>query len=182
MKANPYETPSELIEQDPRSSSTRTAAQRHVRMALLIMLLPAAYNFVCFNFSPSFDQIEFPNRSLYRMANLIGFGLIAAAVWWFGLTLFEFVTRGIHSIVARKSKLAEWQRELYSNLQRAPGLAIPGAVLWAVWVLAFYQLQIKFYLVSVPVAIAAHLLAAWLYLPLAYQWFQIERHARQNST
>ena len=57
-----------------------------------------------------------------------------------------------------------------------PGPAFSGgAVLWAIWVAAFYQLGIGFYTVSLPIGIAAHLLAAGLYIPLFYRWYKVER-------
>ena len=106
--------------------------------------------------------------------NSIGLALAVAAVWFYGLAALELISRVIHSILARSSKVDDWVKSLYWTIRRFPVFAIFGAALWAIWVFAFYQLNMRFYAVSVPIGIAAHLLAAGLYIPLAYQWFRLE--------
>lgn len=159
------------------------AAQRSVRIALLILLVPAVYNFICFNFPSNANQIDVPFRSVfYRTFNLIGLVLIASAIWRFGLPVLEFVTGGIHSIVARNSKIDDWKATLYIIVRRLSMFSIPGAALWALWVAMFFQLQFNFFAVSVPIGIGAHLLAAGLYVPLIYRWYIMERSARRIAT
>jgi len=182
MSTNPYESPKVQATQRLTPNEDRVTALRNVRIALLILLVPAIYNFICFNFPSSADRIEFPAHSVYRTANSIGLTLVVLFIWFFGLTILEFVTGGIHSIAARKSKLAKWKATLYVTLRRAPLFAVPGAALWAIWIAAFYQLHLGFYTVLVPIGIAAHLLAACLYVPLIVRWYKIERSAAQQMT
>jgi hypothetical protein len=146
------------------------------------MVIPAIYNFICFNFPPIGNRIQLPVHGVYRIMNSFGLVLVVAAIWLFGLTALEFSTGVIHSVVARKSKLDDWKESLYAVLRRTPFFAVPGAVLWATWVIAFYRLQLGFYTVSVPIGIAAHLLAAGLYVPLIYKWYSMERSVATRMT
>lgn len=148
--------------QNARPNQERQAALRRVRIALLLLLVPAIYNFISFSSCPNGNRIGLRIHGISQTLNSNGFILIVAATWFFGLRAFELVTGGIHSIVARNSKLSDWKEPLYINLRRAPFFAVPGAVLWAICVMAFYQLQLGFYPVSVPIGIAAHILAACL--------------------
>lgn len=170
MSINPYESPRFPAVQRLPVNEGRATALRSVRIALLILLVPAVYNFICFNF-------QLPTPFVYRAINTIGLLLIVIAVWFFGLAVLEFACRGIHSIAARNATLEDWKATLYVILGRTPWFAIPGAALWAIWVLAFYQLDVAFYDVSLPVGIAAHVLGACLYVPLIYRWYRLERTA-----
>lgn len=175
MSTNPYESPQSQAEPRLTPNEARWIARRSVRVALLILLAPALYNFICFNFTPNANRPERSIYAVYRTLNSLGFVLTVAGVWFFGLTVFEFVTGGFHSIYARNSRLEDWKETLYTILRRIPFFAVPGAVLWAIWVMAIYQLQLGFYFVSIPIGIAAHLLAACVYVPLFYRWYKLER-------
>jgi hypothetical protein len=177
MNTNPYESPQSHAVVQPMPNKERGAANRSVRIALSIMLIPALYNFISFNFALADTLHEAPSFVVYRTFNFIGLLLIVVAIWLLGLKFLEFLTGGIHSVVARKSNLKDWNGALYSIVRRLPFFAIPGAALWAVWVWAFYQLQLGFYSISVPIGIGAHLLAACLYVPLIYRWYKMERTA-----
>lgn len=175
MSTNPYEPPQSQAEPRLTQNEARLIALRSVRIALLILLAPAFYNFICFNFTPNANRAELPIYAIYRILNSLGFLLTVAAVWFFGLKIFEFVTGGFHSIYARNSMLEDWKETLYTILRRVPFFAIPAAVLWAIWVMAIYQLTLGFYVVSIPIGITAHLLAACLYVPLIYRWYKLEQ-------
>jgi len=174
MNTNPYESPkSQATLQSPHSEE-RTTALRSVRIALLMMLAPAIYNLIYFSFSADTNRIEIPIHSIYRTLNTIGLVAITTAIWFFGLAALDFVTGGLHSVFSRRTTLDNWKTTLYIILRRAPFFAFFGAVLWAIWVAAVYQFGFEFYTVSVPIGVAAHLLAAGLYLPLIYQWYKVE--------
>ena len=112
MSTNPYESPKVQTAQQSTPNEARVTALRNVRISLLIMLIPAVYNFICFNFPSSDNRIDLPIHSVYRAINSIGLVLIVSAIWFFGLTALEFVTGGFHSIVARKSKLDDGKATL----------------------------------------------------------------------
>ena len=179
---NPYESPRSEATHWLPPSDERIVAKRNVRIALLIMLAPAIYNFICFNFPAHPNRIELPIHSVFRSINGIGFVAITIAIWFLGLPTLEFFTGGFHTVFGRNSKLDDWRTILYLILRRAPVFAVCGAVLWALWVAAFYQLGIGFYTVSVPIGIAGHLLAAGLYVPLFYRWYKTERSSAPRMT
>lgn len=143
-------------------------------MTSLLLLVPAAYNVYLFNFFQG-DGTTIP--TLFRLFNTIGFACVGAMAWFCGLGLLEYLTGTIHSLVARKSTRDDWQHALYATLRPAPRLALAGAVLWTIWDVAIYQLHLDFNSVSIPIGIAAHLLAACLYLPLVYRWYKLEHQA-----
>ena len=177
MSTNPYESPEVLTALQSTPNVDRVKALRSVRIALLILLVPAVYNFVCFNLYLNPRRIQLPLHSVYVTVNSLGIVLITFVIWCFGLAILEFVAGGLHSILARKSLLDDWKSTMYVIVRRAPKFAVAGAVLWVIWVAAFYQLRLDFYVVSVPVGVAAHLLAACLYIPLFYRWYRIEHTA-----
>ena len=183
MSTNPYASPKSHTAPWITPSRARALAQRNVRIALLIMLAPAIYNFICFSFPPTGpDRIELTIHHIYRMANGIGLLAIVVAIWCLGLRLLEFFTGGFHTVFGRNSKIEDWMTTLYQILRRAPVFAVCGAILWTIWVAAFYQLGFGFYAISVPIGIAAHLLAAGLYVPLFYRWYKIERSLKTRMT
>ena len=178
MSTNPFESPSSPAQQRPSQNEPRNAARRNMKTALLMLLPAALYNFACFNFPLT---ATLPIHRLYQAVNSLGLISIVAFVWFFALTCLEGITGGIHTMVARNSSLAAWKKELYAILRRLPSFAIPGTVLWTIWVAAVYQLRIGFYAVSVPVGVAAHILAACLYIPLVYRWYKLEQQRPSNS-
>lgn len=175
MNTNPYEPPKAPAALTAMPNEERQTANLGVRIALVILLIPAIYNFICFNFPFSGNRVGFPVHGVFLTVNAIGLVLTAAGIWFFGLKLLEVLTGGIHFIVARKSKIDDWNEALYAIARRMPYFAVPGAVLWAIWVFGFYQLHLGFYIVSIPIGIMSHVLAAFLYVPLIYRWYKMER-------
>ncbi len=177
MLGNPYRPPRPVLPADDAlNESDRNLARRKTRLAVGILTLPAVYNVLSFNFRIGADASALVNI-IYRSVNLIGFTLLILIVWYMGLNVFEFVTRICHRLIARNSTLEEWRKTLYQTILRSTPFAMVGAIVWAIWVLAIYQANVDFYVVSVPVAILSHLLAAGLYLPLILNWFKLEREA-----
>lgn len=186
MIQNPYQPPAVLAcaeEQSVPSPSEfiklRAAALFHVRLILGILLVPAIYNFVCFNYpSSAISPIPPTIHLLFRLVNGVGLIIIVATVYYAGLWLFEAFTRASHAIFSRQPTLSLWLEALYATFIRSAPYAVAGAILWAIWVYGFYQTNVDFMLLSVPVGILAHVLAAALYLPLIYRWYRIERDGK----
>jgi hypothetical protein len=175
MFANPYAPPESDSTGKPDSSGSRGIARRCLRIASLILLAPAVYNFICFSYSADQAPFELRIQNLYRLINGCGIFSTSVVIWFLGLTLLEFLTIGIHMFFGRNSSIEAWKAALYQILGRAPLFALLGAMLWAFWVAAFYQLGVGFHAISVPIGIAAHLLAAGLYIPLIASWYKLER-------
>ena len=177
MIPNPYASPKSDSTDLHASSPSRRLAQRCLRLALLILLAPATYNFICFSYfiARGPDELRIQNGHAWiTWANGFGFCLTAVAIWSLGLPLLELLTVVIHRIFGRAASVDAWKEALYQALSRAPLFSVLGAVLWTLWVAAIYQLGVGFYAVSVPIGVAAHLLAAGLYVPLFLRWYTLE--------
>jgi hypothetical protein len=172
---NPYSSPSEFVEDRSTIAAARLSALRCVRVSLLILLVPGIYNFIWFHHIDTSNRTIQAVNQVLQILGGIGVALIAWAVWALGLAVLERLTGWLHRWCSRRADREAWETVLYQTLRRAPVLAFFGAILWALWVFGFYQLQIDFTLISVPTGILAHLLAAAIYLPLLYRWYRLER-------
>jgi hypothetical protein len=171
MSDNPYQTPQSVAELYSLRTTVRMVAERRVRAASLILLVPAIYNFVCFSYAIGNSQIVYPFFVISLAMNSLGFIFVVATVWFFGLKILERITWLAYRLMSRKDNLDDWLKALYLALDQTPMFAVLGAILWTMWVVGFYHLQVGFYAISVPIGIVAHLLAAALYLPLFYRWY-----------
>ncbi len=178
MSTNPYESPKSTFEQPTGTGGHRYQAFRSLRAAFAILLLPAIYNYYCFD-AQAFGAsgIELPIHSVYRTINVLGFLICGAITWCVGLPVIEWVSNLIRIMFARETDSDAWNRVLYVSLKRVTLLSIPGAVLWAIWVFGFYQLNVDFVTISYAIGIPAHILGACLYLPLLCGWYRLARSA-----
>lgn len=178
LSDHPYEPPQQPFVPAATDLPERRQAIGDVRKALVILLLPAVYNFLSFSRLPTDDRVTGSLMLVLRVLNAVGLCILLASIWWFGLSILELITSLVNSLTGQRRKLPEWKQELYKVLRRMPQLAWAGAVLWVVWTIAFYQLDVDFYLISVPIGIAAHVLAAALYLPLFFAWYRLATEPR----
>jgi hypothetical protein len=112
--------------------------------------------------------------SVTALIVVTGFGI----AWFFlGLGILETLTRVLHSVFSKKETVSPWIKQLHIVCKQSLLFALPGALLWVFWVYGFYFLEIEFYALSVPVGVAAHVLAAGFYLQLFVRWFLVERAA-----
>lgn len=174
MSINPYQPPSSSPATETDFAALRAIARQAVRRSLLILSVPAFYNYCAFDAQAIVGAGTPPGLALlYRAANLLGSVVGGALVWFLGLPLIELFSHGLRLLVARTADASVWNRTLYEALRRSPYLAVPGAVLWAVWVFGFYQLRIDIVTISWVVGVPAHLLAAALYFPLICRWCRL---------
>ena len=175
-RANPYEAPRSLDSlplETTASSATRRIGIWCLRISLLFLVIPAAYNTAHFNAEVF---IGWPNPLIslvFQLTNWFWLVVTGLALWFGGLWLLEGVTGLAHRWCSRRDTRLSWKEALYATLQTAPILASFGALTWGFWVFAFYQLQWNFYLISIPAGILGHGLAAALYLPLFYRWYRL---------
>ena len=179
MNNNPYLPPSSSATQPPELTTREVAALR-LRTAIFILAIPAAYNLIAFAFSPSFHRRVIPMPPFFQIVNCVGFIVVTAVVWWLALPTLELLTTAIHAVLSRRSPLTDWKEALYRSLRSAPLLASFGGLLWIAWIVGFYMFALGFYFVSIPLAISGHVLAACLYVPLIYRWYQLEHSASPN--
>ena len=173
---NPYAPPEASTEPDNQQS--RSSAARGLRLSLAALLFPALYNFAWYH---ALLSVPTGVANVYGFINGLGLAVLIIAIWFFGLAAFELAARLLFKLFARYSKIEEWNSILYSSLNASPGFALCGAALWILWIVAFYELEVSFYTVSIPVGITAHLLAAGLYLPMFHRWFCLEKAAKSST-
>ncbi len=174
-RENPFEVPRSLVSlsfETALPSGARRLGIWHLRISLLFLLIPAAYNTAHFN-AAAF--VGWPNpliSLLFQLTNWFWLIVTGLALWFGGLWLLEGVTGLAHGWCSRRDTRLSWRQALYTTLQTAPLLATFGALTWGFWVFAFYQLKWDFFLISIPAGILGHGLAAGLYVPLFYRWYR----------
>ena len=179
MTENPYQSPDVPSEAVNAGSSLRKRARLSFRVAALVLLIPAVYNYWEFDANViASSRLPGDLANLYRMINVLGFIVGGSLIWFLGVPLLEATSRLIRIVFANGTDRTAWLETLYRSLNRTAFLAIPGAALWVIWVFVFYQKQMNFYTVSWAVGIPSHLLAACVYLPLIHGWYRL---APQNT-
>lgn len=179
---NPYASHKTTLDRTPPDTdAARRRARFHVRASLLLLLIPGVFNYFCFDAAVMHvhlaDGTSYPRplAGLFRTVNIGAITLLALFVWCLGLGAFELATKLLHRVFSRGAELSAWNAVLYQTLAQAGYFAAAGAVLWLIWIVAYYILGVGFFTISCPVGILAHLLAAGLYLQLFYRWYRIER-------
>ena len=180
VEHNPYQVTADL--EPAPVSPLRRSALGSLRASWMILLPAALFNHLAFDPGALMGPwTPTGGLSLLRVANLLGFITGSVAIWFWLLPLLENVALLIRRVVASRTLRPAWLEALYRSLRPAGFLALPGTVIWALWVVGFYYLKIDFVLISVMAAIPAHLLAACLYLPLLFRWGQLWWQARPHA-
>lgn len=179
--SNPYASPNVEEVLPVVLLDTKGKALRSLRISLVLLLIPAAYNFGSYSMSLS-PKVHGDFLKLLTYGGLVGIALAITAIWLLGLPLLELITYVLHAIFGRRSSLAQWKQELYLTVRRLPWFAIPGAMIWSAWTFAFYQVGLDFMAISLPAAVAAHIIGALVYFPLLYRWYVLEKLAAQSSS
>jgi hypothetical protein len=174
MIENPYQSPQFWGETVNAEPSLRKRARRAFRVATLVLLIPAVYNYWAFD-AHAIASSGLPSElaSVYRTIDILGFVVGGTLIWLLGVPILEAIARLLRVLFANGTDRAAWQDILYRSLNWAAFLAIPGAALWAIWVFGFYQMKVDFYAISWAVGVPAHLLAACWYLPLIRGWYRL---------
>jgi hypothetical protein len=140
----------------------------------LVLLVPAVYNYWAFDTHViATSRLPSDLAILYRTVNVLAFFVGGSLIWFLGVPLLETTARLVRIVFAHGADRTAWQETLYRSLSWTAFVAIPGAILWVIWVFAFYQKKMNFSTISWAVGIPAHVLAACLYLPLIYGWYRL---------
>lgn len=176
MIENPYQSPDASSETVNAGPCLREQAGRSFRIATLVLLIPAVYNYWAFDaYVIGSSRLPSDLANLCRLLNVLGFIVGGSLIWFLGVPLLETSARLIRTVFANGTDRTAWLETLYRSLNWSAFLAIPGAVLWMIWVFVFYQKNMDLYTISWAVGIPAHLLAACLYLPLILGWYRLAR-------
>lgn len=178
MSTNPYQSPSEL----PREPDHRPWALWSLRIAVVLLVGAGLLNYAAFDATYLANRFPRDVAAFYRGANLIGITLVAVFCWEFLFPVLVRMGQLVRRFVAPQVDAARWDDAFYKSLKPAALLAIPGALLWCVWVVGFYHLRMDFMTLSIAVGVPAHLLAAGLYIPLIVRWFKLSREETAETT
>lgn len=179
MADNPYRAPDQqstasIAKPSDVDPDLRTATQSTVRRSLLLMLIPAMYNYYEFDKSvvaslPGYAPV------LFRTISPAAIFVVAVLIWFGGTRLLELAGSVFRSLLAAHVDKGRWLNELHHSTARVVYLMIPGAFLWLFWVFAFYRVHLNFYVLSWSVGLIAHSLGACWWGPLAMQWYRISK-------
>ncbi len=172
MTENPYQSPEFGGQAVVAEARLRTQARRSFRLSAMVLFLPAVYNFWAFD-ARVITPLPVDLANLCRTANILGCVIVGGLIWFLGVPCLEAIARLLRIVFARGADGTAWDEVLYRSLNRTEYLAIPGAVLWTIWVFGIYQTHSDFYTISWTVGVAAHLLAACWYLPLIHGWYRL---------
>lgn len=181
METNPFQSPvatdqakeNSVASQQLAESKRRTVIS--VRAAILILLLAGLFNLYAFDYFLTQNMITPRVQMGVRVFNLVGIAMITLLCWFLFVPALEVLGRFVRHFSGRHSDVAAWNDAIYRSLRPAIYLAIPGAIVWGIWVFGFYFVHFDFLTLSYAVGIPAHLLAAALYLPLIFRWYTLAR-------
>lgn len=172
MTENPYESPKCMGETAIAPTTLQVQATRSFRAMAFVLLLPAIFNYWEFD-AHVVSRLPGLLAGNCRSANVLGFVVGVALVWFFAMPALETLARFVRIIFAGGTDRAAWQEILYRSLNRALYLAVGGAVLWGIWVFGFYEMKSDFQTISWAVGVPAHVLAACWYVPLIGRWYRL---------
>jgi hypothetical protein len=152
-----------------------------MHVAIAMLLIPALYNYWAFD-ALAVSPLPADLARLFRTFYLLGMAIAFALIWLVALPGLEVIARLARIVFAREIEPAAWLEVLHKKLTAAPYLAIPGAALWAIWVFGIYQMHLDFHSLSWAVGVPAHILAACLYLPLLFAWYQLSRSPAHSAS
>lgn len=178
MEANPYLPPqSDSVPVATAIDPDRKRARIQLRLTLLILSVPWAFNFYCFDVSIVANTRNEYFRVWYtqvaRPVNLISAVALWIALFFATLPLLLLLARALRAVFAQHVPWSDWLVPLYRSIRLAPWLAVLGALTWLAWCGGFYIAKSNFYTVSIPAGISGHLCAAVFYLPLLYGWIRL---------
>lgn len=177
MNSNPYESPREFAAEaktDPEQSPLRLEARRSFRKGLLILAVPTFFNYLLYDLEIS-SHLSGAAEWLPRLGNVTSIVVAFVVAWFFGMAIVETFVGFARSLVRPQANQSEWFAAFYRACNKLPFFTIVGAGLWFAWLIGFYIIGLNFFVLSWPIGILAHIVAACWYLPLVYRWWKTPR-------
>lgn len=178
---NPYRSPATIDQPAPAAPLLRADALFRFRVAVTLLLIAAFANAF---FRPRFLYMVTSVMLIKYRIGLLDF-LFISAIGFFAMTgafnALERLAKLLRRIFAANSDPEAWNNAIYNAFRPAIPLGLAGALLWIIWVIAFFELRINFYVISYAVGIPAHLLAACVYLPMLSGWFKAARTTAEKA-
>ncbi|GAA4427269.1 hypothetical protein [Bremerella cremea] len=174
---NPFQSPTPTAEPGPKGNSSRQSALVSLRLAIVMLTAAGLVNYHAYDTMAMGPHVSlFGLMIMMRVFQLVLVGLLVIGCWLLLLPTLEVIAERLRSWFAKHVDAETWNEALYRSLAPAAILALPGSILWIVWVIGFYYLKAPFLLISYAVGIPAHLLAACIYVPLLYRWYHLWRY------
>ncbi len=173
MHLNPYQSPTTYDR--AVSWPAREQALWRFRMAFLVLLVGALWNYCAFD-AIATEDMPAGFALVMRVINTLAFIGGSLLIWFLALPFLEGIAAIVRNLAARHTDPQAWNEVLYRALNRTLLLAIPGSLLWIVWVWGFYLAQVDFFVISWAIGVPAHLLGACLYVPLLVGWYRLARN------
>jgi hypothetical protein len=187
---NPYEAPKSFdqVATTPQSAE-RSAARKNIRHALLILVIPAVWNYGCL-FWPDLIAIPQPRveptflDSAVQVMSLGNLLLIVAAfigLWFCALKVLDWIAMTVHRLFGGHTTRTQWLESMYYSLWTLRWAARLGAVCWIAWlILFFYARAGDPFWTCFLMGTIGHLIGAWVYGTVFYNWYRL-RHTTPRA-
>jgi hypothetical protein len=189
---NPYESPGALEQLAfAPSSAQRDKAQKRIRDTVWIMTIPALWNYGCLfwpeyvGLEPPAQLLEFPRHQIFPVvatANLVVLVAALVGLWFLALRILEYVALVIHRFFGGETSAEDWLGSMYHSLWTLAWASRLGAICFIAWLLLFfYAPGTDRFLVSVLFGAIGHLIGAWVYGTVLFNWYRLRRSVAQQA-
>jgi len=178
---NPYRSP--VAAPAPPANSYQTARRKalwQVRLALVVLMVPAVANYLCFHFvrAPQrFNgpvELHSPIMVIASGFNALLLGMLCVVVWFLALWLLERIAT-ILKLLVRDASSDDWLRVLHNAInRRLLFAAMAGACVWLGWIGMFYYTDVHIIIIHNLAAALAWAAVAWIVLPLLLSWWRFD--------
>lgn len=172
--SNPYSSPEEFA---ATTQSDAWTALRGYRLALLILAIPTALNYLFWDRENLAGRFAGDLVALCRTVNITLLVTAFAALFLIGLPLLRLGLK----VLLPLFPVPEWEVTANEGLSRLPIFAALGSALWVVWSIGFYVLQLRGMAFSTTLALLGHLLAVFWYFPIFSGWYAAFRQVRAQQ-
>ena len=168
---NPYQSP---LEETPFIEPAEMEAAEMIRWAQAALWVAAICNLGSLYAQPAAMRLQAALYWLLLGGNLAWMGLVAFFAWQYGPALIFAISDRLHAWFGRKSSPGEWREAIYRAARRMSYAARIGALVWLAWLYWFFYADAPGgFAVNAIFLAAGHLLGAWVYIPLIYDWVVI---------
>jgi hypothetical protein len=183
---NPYEAPESLDQAvaAPRLAE-RPVALKTIRDALLILAIPAVWNYGCLFWSEfagvprdgrMFDADDDPVIRVMAVGNLFLLAATFLGLWLFALKILDGIALAVHHFFGGRTSNTEWLESMYYSLWTLLWASRLGAVCWIVWlILFFYARTFDPFWTCFVMGTVGHLIGAWVYGTVFYNWYRLRQ-------
>jgi hypothetical protein len=182
---NPYEAPESPDQVAPPRAAERPVALKNIRDALLILLIPAAWNYGCLFWGEFVGvprggrMLDAGNDPVFRVLALGNLFLLTAAfvgLWLLALKILDGIAVAVHHVCGGRTSRTAWLESMYYSLWTLRWASRLGAVCWIAWlILFFYARMFDPFWICFVMGTVGHLIGAWVYGTIFYNWYRLRQ-------